>query len=259
MCREGDPAYCYKNLRPWITNYWITQNSSFIYFEFNTTVKLATHWEQGISWDLKLEGPLDEYKYSWTVVNATEHKKVPTSGFFIYIDYPDQLFDYDFENITLYFNDSSAVIDSTNEFEMVDQAIQFYLHGKERDVPIEDWIGISLFAVGYATLIGFTVGLILLGFPGWTMIDIICALQLVHLIPVARLYIPTVLLRFFQIFKYCNFEHIAFGQWKFTRAIDSDGFTKNDSPINYNFLKMGYDSKAFFSLTIDVWFFMTMA
>jgi len=99
----------------------------------------------------------------------------------------------------------------------------------------------------------------LLGFSGWIAVDTICALQLLHLIPVARLYLPTVILRFLRIFRYLNFEDMTFGQWQFTRAIDQNGFSKNNSPVNYNFEKMGYNSKAFFSLTTGIWLYMSIA
>lgn len=99
----------------------------------------------------------------------------------------------------------------------------------------------------------------MLGFSGWIAVDTICALQLLHLIPVARLYLPTVILRFLRIFKYLNFEDMTFGQWQFTRAIDQNGFSKNNSPVNYNFEKMGYNSKAFFSLTTGIWLYISIA
>jgi hypothetical protein len=78
---------------------------------------------------------------------------------------------------------------------------------------------------------------------------------MIHLIPVIRIYLPTVLLEFFKIFKYCNLEGIAFGQWQFNRAVDNEGFTKNHTPVSYNFERMDYDTKAFFTLTADIWVF----
>jgi hypothetical protein len=78
---------------------------------------------------------------------------------------------------------------------------------------------------------------------------------MIHLIPVIRIYLPTVLLEFFKMLRYCNLESITFGQWQFNRAIDNDGFTKNNTPVSYNFEKMDYGTKAFFTLTADIWLF----
>lgn len=145
QCLSGDPSYCYKHLRPWIINYGISDDSSLIFLEFNTSVHFRNTWVQDRSWSLKFEGPLDEYHYKWEVVNQTEHINVTSTILYVHIDYPDQLFGYDFENITLYFNDSTQLIDATNGFEMVDKAVQFFLKGKERHTPIGYWVGILFF------------------------------------------------------------------------------------------------------------------
>ena len=99
--------------------------------------------------DLRIEGPLDEYNYEWKVINSSVHMKVPTSVLYIQVNYSGQYFDFDFEKITLFFNDSTQIVDSINSYEMVDTAIDFYLKGKETHTPLGYWIGLSLFVVLY--------------------------------------------------------------------------------------------------------------
>jgi hypothetical protein len=171
MCLSGDPSYCYKTKRPWIIDYWITDNSSLIYLEFNTTILIQSTWVKGTSWDLKLEGPLDEYYYDWEVINSTKHMSVPTSTLYIKINYTGQLFDYDLEKITLSFNDSVKVKDSVNGFDMIDTGVDFYLKGKEKTLPFGYWFSLYLFAFLYAIFIGVSIALTLLGFSGWIAVD----------------------------------------------------------------------------------------
>jgi len=96
-----------------------------------------------------MEGPLEEYKFKWEVVNATAHIKVPTKILYVRIEYHQQLFGFDFENMTLSFNDSTQVIDSINGYEMVDTAVDFYLKGKEIGTPIWYWVGLYTFVIAY--------------------------------------------------------------------------------------------------------------
>ena len=85
----------------------------------------------------------------------------------------------------------------------------------------------------------------------------ITTLQMIHLFPVLRLYIPTVLLRFFMMFRFLNFEDISFGYWKFQNTVNSFGYTTNNYPSSYNFEKMGFTTTAFFMNTSGVIFFVT--
>lgn len=52
---------------------------------------------------------------------------------------------------------------------------------------------------------------------------------------------------------------MTFGYWQFTRAIDEFGFTQVDSSAGYNFEKMDYDTKAFFTLSADIFLLCTYA
>jgi hypothetical protein len=220
---------------------------------------LKNTWTKGVSWELAMEGPLNNYNYEWEVINSTKHMTSPTSTLYVRIYSDFQLFDFDLEKITLSFNDSTQLVDSTNGFDMVDTGIEFYLKGRETYTFEGYWIGLYLFVIGYGLIIVFAFATTFLGFSGWIAIDVICSLQMLHLIPVCRIYLPTVLLRFFRMFRFLNFEGLSFGQWQFTRTIDDMGFTKNGVPVNYNFEKMGYDTKAFFNLTSEIWLFMTYA
>ena len=254
---SGDPSYCYKKLRPWIVNYNITDDSSLITLQFNTTVLLKTTWIAGKSMTVILSGPFSFYDYSWEVINATQHMSVSTDTLYIKIYYSGQLLDYDLENIRVTFVDSTKIVDSTNGYDMIDTGVDFKLKGKETTLNLTNWILLYLIVFFYWVVIGVTFGLILLGFSGWIWIDMITTLQMIHLIPVWRLYIPTPLLRFFMMFRYLNFEEITFGYWKFQNGVNSFGYTENSYPSSYNFEKMGLTTTAFFINTSGVIFFLT--
>jgi hypothetical protein len=200
---------------------------------------------------VSIDGPLAPYSFSWTLINSTMYMTTATSTLFIKLSYDGQYFDYDMEKVTVTFEDSTQIYASSTTYEMVDTGFDLYLHGKEQEVNGWHMVGLWIFVVFYVVIIGVSLGLIFLGFTGWIAFDMICTLQILHLTPVCKLYLPSVLLEFFKMFRYSNFEGLAFGEWQFNRAIDEDGFTLNHLSSGYNFEKMGYDSRAFFSLTAD--------
>lgn len=201
---------------------------------------------------MTLEGPCAPYDFTWELVNATNHISVPTSTLYIKLYYEGQYFGYDSEVVNVTFADPLQIYDSVNGYDIVDTGFEFYMSGQEYQIKHGHWIGFYIFVFCYALLLAISLGLVLLGFSGWIAVDMVCTLQMIHLIPVCRLYLPSVLLIFFKMFRFCNFESIAFGEWQFNRAVDQFGYTVNHLSHGYNFEKMGYYSKAFFSQTTDI-------
>ena len=204
-CNSGDPSYWYKNLRPWIIDYNIADDSSLITLTFNTTVLLKSTWVAGKSWTVVLSGAWASYEYSWEVINATQHMSVATDVLYIKIYYYGQLLDYELENIRVTFADLTQVVSSDNGYDMTDTGVDFKLKGKEVELNLTHWILLYSVLILYWIVIGVSFGLILLGFSGWICIDMITTLQMIHLFPVWRLYIPTALLKFFMMFRFFEF------------------------------------------------------
>lgn len=96
-----------------------------------------------------------------------------------------------------------------------------------------------------------------LGFKAWIALDMITTMQMIHLIPVARLYLPSVLNRFFKMFQYTNFKGLQFGILRVTELIENDDFADNNAPIGYNFDKMGFNTTSLFYNITDPIIFVT--
>lgn len=206
---------------------------------------------------VQMRGPKPIYKFTWDIVNASRWADIATDVLYISIDYNDQLFDYDLEMITVTFVDRSKIVSSVDRFEMVDTAFDLYLQGKEQPLNEHYIWGLFFFPIFYGVFILISFTFTFLGFSGWMAIDLITTLQMVHLIPVARLYIPSVLRRFFVMFQYCNMMGLNFGFWRITQLIESDDFSSNGRAIGYNFEKMHFTTTSFFNNTSDAIIFIT--
>lgn len=141
-------------------------------------------WTHDVSWSVFIVGPLEEYRYTWQLVNYTKHMSFPTDTFYITIDYTEQYFDYDQEEIIVKFNELSHVRDSVNGFDMVDTGFDLYLSGKEKYVDLRYRIALYFFPVLFGLLILVSIFMIAMGFSGWIAFDMIATLQMLHLIPV---------------------------------------------------------------------------
>lgn len=91
-----------------------------------------------------------------------------------------------------------------------------------------------------------------LGYKMAILIDIFYTLQLIHLFPVGRFYLPTGLFKFFKAFELLNFQGINFGIWDFDKASTKGLLTVNRNVVNYNFQKMGFATSSFIFTSIDV-------
>jgi cbb3-type cytochrome oxidase subunit 3 len=93
-----------------------------------------------------------------------------------------------------------------------------------------------------AGILGYSIGI-------W--FDLYSMLQLVHLFPVARLYLPTSLFKFFKALEYLNFQGLNYGFWDFEDIIIEGDLVKNGDTTNYNFEKMGFSTSSFFYTAQD--------
>ena len=86
----------------------------------------------------------------------------------------------------------------------------------------------------------------LLGMSFGIAFDFINMMQLLHLVPLMRLYLPTAITNMFSWFQYYNFKGWLFGIWDFSQMIEEDEFQINGVPLTYNFRKMGFLTNSFF-------------
>jgi hypothetical protein len=150
---DGDPSYCYKLSRPWIDDYYIDDETTLITITFNTTINLLSTWTADVDMIVSMTGPKPNYEYTWELINATKWIDVPTDVLYISIDYDNQLFDFDMEMITVYFVDRSKIVDSENQFEMIDEAFDLILQGKEQPIEIHYYWGLFFFPIAYGAFI----------------------------------------------------------------------------------------------------------
>jgi len=188
-------------------------------------------------------GPRDFYNFTYSIENTSMVK----------INYDQQLYGFKMEYIVLTFIDRFTTTDITNNLEMVNTQFTFELEGKEVDsnASILATLGMVTFFLFIIVAVLFIVGGFL-GYPIGILLDIVGTLQLVHLFPVARLYLPTGLFKFFKWFEYLNFQQIGIGLWDYDQIIDSNEFTINGNEASYNFKKMGFTSNSFFMTSSDV-------
>jgi len=97
----------------------------------------------------------------------------------------------------------------------------------------------------------FKIAAALLGYQIGYLFDMLTTLQIVHLFPVMRLYMPTGLFKFFKTFEVLNFQGLSIGLWKYSQVIDSSGLTQNGNAANYNFKKMGFTTTSFLMTSSD--------
>lgn len=94
-----------------------------------------------------------------------------------------------------------------------------------------------------AGVFGYSIGI---------LFDIFSTLQLVHMFPVGRFYMPTGLFKFFKSFEMLNFQGLNFGIWNYDDPVSASDLTINAGALNYNFQKMGFKTTSFILTSIDV-------
>ena len=82
--------------------------------------------------------------------------------------------------------------------------------------------------------------------------EVFAMLQLIHMFPVGRFYMPTGLFKFFKVFEWLNFQGLNLGIWDFDDASTKSLLTVHANPVNYNFQKMGFGTSSFVFTSIDV-------
>lgn len=165
-------------------------------------MNMLSTWVQDVDMTVQMFGPKSSYSFSWHIVNQTRWISIGTDTLYIAIDYNDELFDYDLEMITVTFVDQTKIVSSDNKYEMVDTGFDLYLHGKEKSlVKLIVW-ALYFYPISYGLFILFFVCLMFVGEKGWIALDFITTLQLIHLIPLARLYYPSTIRRFFEMFEF---------------------------------------------------------
>ena len=157
------------------------------------------------------------------------------------------------ENIVLTFIDRTHCIDSTYSFQMVNSQFTFVLDGKEVSSNANIWetLGLAMLFL-FLVFAGFMITAAVLGYEIGYLFDVFATLQIVHLFPVARLYLPTGLFKFFQSFEKLNFISLSVGLWQFKDFIDSSLFVNTGTAASYNFKKMGFTTRSFIDTSSDV-------
>ena len=92
--------------------------------------------------------------------------------------------------------------------------VEYHLNGTESDPdPLHlHYAGAAVFFISlFVPIIGFFQMILGLGFG--IAFDFITTMQLIHLIPVMRLYMPSSLTKMFKWFQYYNFKGIFWGMW----------------------------------------------
>jgi len=92
----------------------------------------------------------------------------------------------------------------------------------------------------------------ILGYSIGVWFDMLTMLQMIHLFPVARLYMPTSLFKFFKALELLNFQGINYSIWNFEDVISSNDLVENGDATSYNFKKMGFNSSSFLITSQDV-------
>jgi hypothetical protein len=101
------------------------------------------------------------------------------------------------------------------------------------------------------------VGVSFFGFSLGIPFDFMTTMQMVHLTPVLRIFIPTSLTRMFQHFSTYNFMPITQTNWRLNRTVD-DYWSINHIATTYNFHKMGFTTNAFLINSTPVLFVITI-
>ena len=157
------------------------------------------------------------------------------------------------ENIVLTFIDRTHCIDSTFSFPMVNSQFTFVLDGKEVSSNASIWetLGLVMFFL-FLVFAGFMITAAVLGYEIGYLFDVFATLQIVYLFPVARLYLPTGLFRFFQSFEKLNFISLSVGLWQFSDFINSSSFVDSGTAASYNFKKMGFTTRSFIDTCFSI-------
>lgn len=201
-------------------------------------------------------GPKKDYEFTYSVRNSLNITINATNTIYIDISYKEQYYGYDMEYIVLTFINRWTTIETGNSTEMIDTQFTFTLHGKEvSNNSLIELMGLVVFIL----FVLFSIIMLTAGVMGYSIgiwFDLFSLLQLVHMFPVARLYLPTSLYKFFKALEFLNFQKLNIGFWDFENVMVRDELGENGRPANYNFEKMGFTTRAFFHTAQDTVMFI---
>jgi hypothetical protein len=157
------------------------------------------------------------------------------------------------EYIVLTFINRFTTVDTNFGLEMINTQFTFYLDGKEvsSNASTLESLGTATFYI-FLACAGLMLTAGVFGYPVGVLFDIYSTLQLIHLFPLGRFYMPTGLFKFFKSFERLNFQNLNFGIWNYDQIIDTGSFIINGNQVNYNFKKMGFTSSSFILTSTDV-------
>lgn len=99
---------------------------------------------------------------------------------------------------------------------------------------------------------GFMITAAVFGYDVGYLFDVYATLQIAYLFPVARLYMPTGLFKFFKAFEKLNFVSLSVGLWQFDDFVDSSLYVRSGTAASYNYKKMGFTTRSFIDTSSDV-------
>lgn len=141
-------------------------------------------------------GPKDVYEFT-TYLTQESGDTIQ-----VHVNYPLQLYGYKMETIVITFVNRETTVDTTYGLEMVNTQFTFVLDGKEVDshLPELETAGlVTWFIFLFVAALVLAAGVF--GHSTGILLELFGTLQLVHVIPIARLYLPTGLYKFFKTFE----------------------------------------------------------
>lgn len=227
----------------------INSDSTIISITFNTTITFTGTWKKD-DWRVEMFLPNKEpiIDFNYTVTGGGD-----SSDATIQLEYDQQLFGFNMEYVVLTFIDRFTTVDTTYSLELIDTQYTFYLEGKEissNASSLEMYGTITLSIFIFCSIIMCISGCF--GYKAAIILDIFSTLQLIHLFPIGRFYMPTGLFKFFKTFEILNFQGLNFGIWDFDKASTKGLLTVHGDIVNYNFEKMGFTTSSFIFTSIDV-------